>query len=45
VYAVERLAIAHGAGLEQEATKPDEAYSGFPAWERCRYREGSLPDL
>ena len=45
MYPVERLAIAHGAGLEREATKPDEAYSGFPAWERCRYREGSFPDL
>ena len=45
VYPVEPKAIAHGAGLEQEATKPDEAYAGFPAWGRCRYREGSLPDL
>src|SRR5439155_18358663 len=45
VYAVDPLAIAHRAGLEQEATKPEEAYAGFPAWGRCRYREGSLPDL
>jgi len=45
VYAADRLAIAHRAGLEQEATKPEEAYAGFPAWGRCRYREGSLPDL
>jgi uncharacterized cupin superfamily protein len=45
VYPVEPLAVAHGAGLAQEATKPDEAYAGFPAWARCRYREGSLPDL
>jgi len=44
-YPVEPLAIEHGAGVEREVTKPEEAYAGFPAWGRCRYREGSLPDL
>jgi hypothetical protein len=45
VYAVEPLAIKHGAGVEREVTKPEEAYAGFRAWARCRYREGWLPDL
>jgi uncharacterized cupin superfamily protein len=45
VYPVEPLAIKYGAGVEREVTKPEEAYAGFPAWTRCRYREGSLPDL
>jgi uncharacterized cupin superfamily protein len=45
VYRVEPLAIEHGAGVQREVTKPAEAYSGFPPWPRCRYREGSLPDL
>ena len=45
VYPVEPLAVAHGAGVEREVTKPEDAYAGFPAWARCRYREGSLPDL
>ena len=45
VYAVESLAVAHNAGVEREVTKPEEAYAPFPAWARCRYREGSLPDL
>jgi hypothetical protein len=45
VYPVDRLALAHGAGVEEEATKPAEAYGGFADWRRCRYSEGSLPDL
>jgi uncharacterized cupin superfamily protein len=45
VYPVEPVAVAHGAGVEREVTKPEEAYANFPAWARCRYREGSLPDL
>ena len=44
-YAVEPLALKHAAGVEQETTKPQEAYAAFPAWERCRYQEGWLPDL
>ena len=45
VYPVEPLAAKHGAGVERETTKPAEAYASFPPWPRCRYREGSLPDL
>jgi len=45
VYPVDALALAHGAGVEQETTRPQEAYAPFPAWARCRYREGSLPTL
>jgi uncharacterized cupin superfamily protein len=45
VYPVEPLAIERGAGVEREVTKPEEAYADLAAWSRCRYREGSLPDL
>jgi uncharacterized cupin superfamily protein len=45
VYPVDELAIEHGAGVEREVTTPQEAYAGSSAWTRCRYREGSLPDL
>jgi uncharacterized cupin superfamily protein len=45
VYPVDELAVAHRAGVESEATKSEEAYASFPAWARCRYHEGSLPDL
>jgi uncharacterized cupin superfamily protein len=45
VYPVEPLAVAHGAGVEREVAKPQDAYAGFPAWPRCRYCEGSLPGL
>jgi uncharacterized cupin superfamily protein len=45
VYPVEPLAVARKAGVEREVTKPEDAYAGSPPWGRCRYREGSLPDL
>jgi uncharacterized cupin superfamily protein len=45
VYPVEPVALAHEAGVEQEVTRPQEAYAGFPKWGRCRYVEGSLPEL
>jgi uncharacterized cupin superfamily protein len=44
VYPVDQLALAHAAGVEQETTRPQEAYAAFPAFKRCRYPEGSLPD-
>ena len=44
-YPVDPLALKHGAGVEQETTKPREAYANLGAWERCRYEEGWLPDL
>jgi uncharacterized cupin superfamily protein len=43
VYRVEPKALAHEAGVEHETTKPRVAYAAFPAWSRCRYREGWLP--
>ena len=45
VYPVEPVALAHQAGVERETTKPQEAYAGFSKWVRCRYVEGSLPEL
>jgi uncharacterized cupin superfamily protein len=44
VYPVDELALAHGAGVEEETTRPVEAYRPFPSFARCRYQEGSLPD-
>lgn len=44
VYPVSTVARKHGAGVEREATKPAEAYSGLPRWERVTYGEGWLPD-
>ena len=44
-YEVEPAAIELGAGVEQETTKPAEAYARFPVPERTRYRDGWLPDL
>jgi uncharacterized cupin superfamily protein len=43
VYPVDPTALRHGAGVEEETTDPAEAYARFPAWARCRYREGWLP--
>jgi uncharacterized cupin superfamily protein len=45
VYPVEPVALRNKAGVEQETTKPQEAYGGFSSWSRCRYVEGSLPEL
>jgi uncharacterized cupin superfamily protein len=45
VYPVEAAALKHGAGVEQETTKPAEAYARFPPWARSPYGEGWLPDL
>ena len=44
-YLVDPLALAHDAGVEEETTKPAEAYRGFPSFSRCRYQEGSLPEF
>jgi uncharacterized cupin superfamily protein len=44
-YTVHEAAVRHGAGVEQETTKPQQAYARFPARERTRYREGWLPSL
>jgi uncharacterized cupin superfamily protein len=45
VYPVEPAALARGAGVERETTKPEEVYGGFADWSRCRYRKEWLPDL
>ena len=44
-YLVEPAALAHGAGVERETTKPAEAYARFPASRRSVYGAGWLPDL
>jgi len=44
-YTVDEVALRHGAGVEQETTKPEEAYSRFRKRELTRYQEGWLPDL
>jgi uncharacterized cupin superfamily protein len=43
VYAVDPVAVAHGAGVEDETTKSAVAYARFPASTRATYREGWLP--
>ena len=43
VYLVDSVAIAHGAGVEQETTRSAEAYARFPPSTRSRYRDGWLP--
>ncbi|HET7856779.1 MAG TPA: cupin domain-containing protein [Gaiellaceae bacterium] len=45
VYTVSEVARKHGAGVEQETTKPQDAYADLPRWSRSEYAEGSLPDL
>lgn len=44
VYRVAATAIEHGAGVDQETTKPAEAYARFPRSIRSPYRDGWLPD-
>jgi uncharacterized cupin superfamily protein len=43
-YTVDEAALRHGAGVEEETTKPEEAYARFPDREPSRYREGWLPE-
>jgi hypothetical protein len=43
-YAVDETALRHGAGVEHETTRPEEAYARFPRSELTRYRDGWLPD-
>jgi uncharacterized cupin superfamily protein len=42
-YTVDETALRHGAGVEQETTKVEEAYARFPARVATRYGEGWLP--
>ena len=43
VYLVDPLAIAHGAGVEEETTKSAEAYTKWPGSRRSPYQDGWLP--
>lgn len=43
VYPVNDVAAKHGASVERETTKPQEAYAGDSQEERSRYRDGWLP--
>jgi uncharacterized cupin superfamily protein len=45
VYPANATALAHGAAVRQETTKPSEAYVDFPSSTRCTYGDGWLPDL
>src|SRR5512133_4383201 len=41
-YAVDKAAIRHGAGVEEETTDEEQAYARFPKSEPTRYRDGWL---
>jgi uncharacterized cupin superfamily protein len=43
-YTVDEAALRHGAGVEQETTRAEEAYAGLTRRGYTRYREGWLPD-
>ena len=42
-YTVDKTALRHGAGVEQETTEAEQAYARFPEPEPMRYRDGWLP--
>jgi uncharacterized cupin superfamily protein len=42
-YAVDDVALRHGAGVDEETNRPADAYARFPDPEPARYREGWLP--
>ena len=42
-YPVAEVALAHGAGVDEETTQPGEAYARFPQWRRERPGDPSLP--
>jgi uncharacterized cupin superfamily protein len=42
-YTVDEAAIRHGAGVERETTRPEEAYAGLTRRGYARYRDGWLP--
>ena len=45
VYPVAASALAHGAGVPRETTKPAEAYAPFPDSKRTVYGDGWLADV
>jgi uncharacterized cupin superfamily protein len=42
-YPVSELAKEHGAGVEEETDRPQEAYAAFPEWRRARVDDQGLP--
>ncbi|MFL5935573.1 MAG: cupin domain-containing protein [Gaiellaceae bacterium] len=44
-YVADPLALAHGAGVEEETRDSRQAYARFPAPQRTRYGDGWLPDF
>ena len=42
VYLVDPVAVAHGAGVDEETTKSAEAYARLPGSKRAPYRDGWL---
>ncbi len=44
-YPVDETALRHGAGVDSETTRAEEAYARFPRQQPSRYREGWLPEL
>jgi uncharacterized cupin superfamily protein len=44
-YTVDKLALRHGAGVEEETADAKEAYARFPKYEPTRYQDGWLPDM
>jgi uncharacterized cupin superfamily protein len=44
-YVADPLALAHGAGVDEETRDSRQAYARFPAPQRTRYRDGWLPDF
>jgi hypothetical protein len=43
-YSVDKAAIRHGAGVEQETADPKEAYSRFPERQPARFRDEWIPE-
>jgi uncharacterized cupin superfamily protein len=44
VYVPSETARRHGVSVDEETTKPTEAYAGLPRSSRVAYRDGLLPD-
>jgi uncharacterized cupin superfamily protein len=44
VYLPSETARRHGISVDEETTKPNEAYAGLPRSRRVAYRDGLLPD-
>jgi len=43
-YPVSEAAARHGASVEQETARPEEAYAAWPRRQPTRYRDGWLPE-